>query len=489
MLSNGIFFSYYPAYAGDVHVEPTFGLEQRWTDNALSTSSDRKADFVTTADPGLSLSGEGRQLNFGLDYNAAYDAYASQSRLDGWRQTGLALAKAELVEGLLFLDARGSVSQEALSPTGAVTADNRTASGNRVQVGSTVVTPSLRHAFGGAVLAEVDYRHEQTAYMNAAAGSATSGIPLDSQGDGGKLSLRSGEDFDTTMWSAVSEVDRESRDSLVFTDVANTVGIERKLNSAVWLLAHLGYDRVSDPQIDGSKYSGVFYGGGAHWAPEATTDLRGEIGQRYDGLDLSLRGTTQVGPGLTLRVEHRTGLETEQQSFADALDLVERDDEGRFVNPFSGLAAAPTASPFVDSSSVFRVQRSDLALVYSREDDSVTLTAGQIGRKDASTLATTLANGLVLVPAGDSSAVTLALTASHRLGETLTASAGVSGEDIYGATLPSGKGQVWRAAFDLAYLVNPTTTARFGYRYVDTQPDQAASVHENMVSLGGRKTF
>ncbi len=474
-----------PALAGDVTVLPTLSGSESWTDNALSTSNTRKADFVTTVEPSVIVDGKGERLNFGVNYDVAYDAYADQTQLNGFRQNGFGDVRAELVPDWLFLDARGNMSEQTIAPVGVVTAGDRTAASNLVQVGSWSVTPSLLHRIGSTALVEASYRHDQLAYLTGldVAQIQPGQTVADSVGDGGHVKIRSGEDFTNLLWGYTADADRVSRAALVFTHVANTGQSELRIADGFGLLAHLGYDHVDDQQINSAKYSGVFYGAGFHWAPASDADLRLEVGRRYDGIDISALGTYHVGAFTALKVQQRSGLETEDETFANALDLIQRDPAGHYIDPFSSLAAAPSASPFTRSSSVFKIRRTDIAVNYAREENTAVLAGGLITRTDLSD------DGSLGGVGSQTSAFTLSVSLAHAVNESVSAGVTLGGEDVYGGTLPVDKGRTGRMGLDVVYLIDPTATVRVSYHYVDTHPDQGDPVHENMLTLGARKTF
>jgi uncharacterized protein (PEP-CTERM system associated) len=467
-----------PAEAADITITPSIALDEKFTDNVLVTSSNRQTDFITSVNPGLKVEGKGAQLNFGLDYQPAYDHYATNNHLDGWRHEGLGVGKAELVKDWLFLDLRGAISEENANPIGPGASTDRTAPLNRLQVATYSIGPSLRHAFADQVLAQLSYRHDQVAYRNSGATAVQNTNAVDSVGDGGRFELRSGEAYSTTQGSYAVAADRVDRADMVFTHVAHTGRAEQSVTEGVALLGHLGHDRISDPKVDGDRFGGAFYGGGLHWVPGEGSDVVAEVGQRYDGLDVAALGTLKVGGATTLRLSQQTNLETEEQSLANSLDVVERDAEGRFVDPFSGLRAAPTSSPFTRSTSVFKQRRSDAALQYGDADTQAVLSTGLVTRKSISAGA-----------GGTTSAMLATLSVDRRVREDVTASLQLGVDDIYKGSLASERGRAVKGLLGMTYAVTPMTTARASYRYVHTQPDQGANVHENMISLGGRMKF
>jgi hypothetical protein len=467
-----------PAVAGDVTFIPSIGLEEKFTDNVLATSSGREADLITTVSPELRLNGTGARATFALDYQPAYDLYAAHGSLNGWRHDGIGQGKAELLENWLFLDLRGAVSEENANPIGAVVSSDRTAPANRLQVVSYSASPSIRHAFADQALAELAYRRSEVHYSESGQSTGATTTASDSTDDGGRFDLRTGEAHQQTQAGYTATADRVDRASMVFTHIAHAGRVEQALTPGLGLLAHVGHDRLADPQIDGKRYGGMFYGGGAHWVPGPQSDLRAEVGHRYGGLETAALGKLQLGAFTSLNLVQQTSLETEEQAFADRLDQIQRDDQGRFVDPFSGYRATPNFSPFSRSTAVFKRRQTEAALRWADDRDQVALGGGLLTRKSVSTN-----------QPGTTSAAVVTLTFDHRLREDLSTDILLGLDEIYYGTSPADTGRQLKGAWALTYQVNPATMARASYRYVDTQPDQGPSITENMLTLGVRMTF
>jgi uncharacterized protein (PEP-CTERM system associated) len=470
-----------PAVAGEWQVTPSLTGEEKWTDNVYNTADNRKADLVTTLQPGIAISGEGAGVKAAMEYDLSYDLYASQTGLNGFRHNAMGLANAAVIDDLLYMDVRGSLNEESVNPIGAGAGDDRTAASNRVRVASYSAAPSLRHRFGSWGTGTAFYRHDETRYMATDTSSDPGTGTADSIGDSAKVEVQSGESFDRMLWDVGAETARVNRSSQIFTETSGTVRNETKVIRELGILAHVGHDTLHDTNLDSAKYSGVFYGGGLHWGPSPDTDVRGEVGYRYGGLDLSALASHHIGAFTTLRASHDTKVTTEGETFADALQAVERDASGQFIDPFSGMRANPTASPFARTSSLFKMHNTQAAVNFAQGRDSITLSTGLDSRKGLSTNPTDADAG--------STALTLALIYEHDLTERLKGIIAIAGDDIIQSDSALGKGRQLRTAFDLAYAINPSLAARAGYRYVDTKSEQSASITENVVMMGVRKSF
>ncbi len=131
-------------------VHASLGVDAGVTDNALRVGQPRRADAFTTASPILGVSGDTSRLKVNLSYAPVATLYAqtpSQNRFDHY---GNGVALATLVPEAVFLDLRGSVTQQ--SRTGGYYGQTSTLALNRndqVQTAAFSVTPYAEHRFGG----------------------------------------------------------------------------------------------------------------------------------------------------------------------------------------------------------------------------------------------------------------------------------------------------------------------------------------------------
>lgn len=465
------------ASAQTFQVTPSIGVEEKWTDNVLSSPSDKKSDFITTVTPSIKVNGKGARVNMGVDYSLSYDRYAAQNDLDGMRHQGVAMAGAEVIEDLFSVDARGAVSEKLIDPTATATADGRTAPSNQARVASYSMTPMLRHRFGSFAAAQLRYRHDETKYLSTGSGSNTNPGVSDSTGDMGAFGIRSGDDFTQLLWSYDAENSRRES-STVFIQTSHTGRGEYRINRDWGVLGHVGHDYLNGPDLDSDQYSGMFYGGGVHWTPSPRTDVSAEAGHRYDGLNVFVKATQSVGERTVVKLSHNTGVTTEAESIASSLSQVNRDQEGRLIDPFTGLAPDPTASQFQRTDSAFKQTTTSLSASHSMDRDTFMLTGALATREATGTAAN-----------GETTAVDLGVSWTHRLTELISSTAALGRADIIEAPTESGKVQRLRASLALNYVMTPTLTSHAGYWFVDSQPEVGSGVTENMVAVGLRKTF
>jgi len=157
------------------------------TDNALLVDRPRRADVFTNFSPSIQVAGDTARLKVNLNYAPVATVYAktpSQTRFD---QFGDAVALATIVPDAVFLDLRGSVTQQ--SRTGGYgQASTQTLNQNdQLQSIALSVTPYVQHRFSGWGTGRVGYslaRTIQDSRNNQGALSSNQAIALNNNGFG-----------------------------------------------------------------------------------------------------------------------------------------------------------------------------------------------------------------------------------------------------------------------------------------------------------------
>jgi len=492
-----------PADEAPREFDVTFGVEgdEKWSDNVYSTPQPTKADFITSAGASLGANVDTRRVKGGLNYGLTYDKYATYSDLDGFRQNGIGLFDAEVIDQRFFISGRASVSQQSISATGPTTADSRTAAGNTVRVYTESVSPRVQQRFGEWALGQISYHHDETRYENASQGtpqtnsvttsqSMTAANLNDSRTDGGRVEVRGGEAFSRLLWDYTGDVNRDVSSARTFDQVTHTVGTEYRLSADFGLLAAVGNDYLHSTAIDLSTYGGAFYSGGVHWTPSPDTDLRVGLGRRYDRPDWIMLLAHWLGPTTVVRVSVSSGVTTDSLSFERALNAVQRDVDGGFVDPFSGLTANPSASPFSRSNSIYWQRNSDLVLRHDELRDSVALSA-RVAEQQVIGTANNLNSqfGTNTTPGSSATVLAAYLTWMHHFTPDVSGLAVISQSDTIVSGGAIGRVTQRKGSLSLNYTLNPTLMGTLGYNIISTAPTPSGNISENMIAAGLRKTF
>ena len=85
-----------------------------YTNNLDLAPSDKTETFISTLEPGISISRQSRYLKLGADYRLSVVDYSTSTRSDNYFHNLNAFANAELVEDHLFVDTRATASQQLI---------------------------------------------------------------------------------------------------------------------------------------------------------------------------------------------------------------------------------------------------------------------------------------------------------------------------------------------------------------------------------------
>ncbi len=151
------------AFAAGWKLGAAVSLRETYTDNvALSASGSRSSDWITEVSPSLSLTGTFPTFKVRAEYSPSVLAYARDSSRNRFRNTlGLSNdGSIELVDKLVFLDARASVTETSVSAFGTQAGDAGSVTGNRAEVRAVSLSPFIRGRAPGGL--DYELRHTFT---------------------------------------------------------------------------------------------------------------------------------------------------------------------------------------------------------------------------------------------------------------------------------------------------------------------------------------
>ncbi len=472
--------------------------EEKATDNAHAASGGAKSDLITTITPSVGARYKTRALDLDLAYELGFDRYAVNRDLDGVRRTGLGVLDAALIERVLFLASRFSVTEQAINPTGPATADGQTTPGNRTRVATFSVTPRFEQRFGSWMVGQLSYRHDEVRYdlsgdsrtsADAVLNGLGSGGVNDSRTDSAKVELRSGEAFSRLLWDYSAQASRQSQGGQILKQDTHDVGVEYRLDDAVGLLGDIGHDSIRGDRIDSAALSGVFYSVGLHWTPSPDTDLRVGVGRRNGDQTLYVLGEHKFSPMTILRVSSKAGITTDAMAAIEALSTVQRDPNGVYVDPFSGRSANPGASLFTRSNAVYRQIVHSAVLSHANARDTLSAILSLAKQTIVGGL-TPSRSGLPATGQGTiSTTLSLGLEWTRQISPLTALTLNASKDDVIASNAPGGKSQRYRAGVSLNYQMNPQLNAYASYRFVDWRPEIGTRARENMLMVGVKKRF
>lgn len=476
-----------PAVAGDWRVTPSLGATESFTDNARSTSNNRKSDLISTVSPGVSVIGTGSQLQLDFDYTFNYDKYLDNTDLDGWRHAFTGGGRAEVIKEAVFLDLRGSITQETIDRRGTVTATERSGAGNQSDVYTYSVSPYWQNRFGSFAESELRYRFAQTIFgtpnsdvndnfvqsPNSASDSTTN------QFIG---SLVSGSDFGNLLWRLSGDASNTDRDRGTLETRTGEVALQYAVTRTVSVLAGGGYDDITDPTLV-RDLSGAFWNTGLQLTPSSRTKLRFLGGQRYNDTNYAGELSYQITPRITLAANYSDTILTQQTQFLTNLDNIERDQFGNFVDKRTGVnfsARNPGTLPLTDD--VFRDKTANASMRIFSDRNTYTFFVYHTKRESQSA-AVVGTDGTIFAP--DNETVTgTSFSFTRRLSEVMDAGLDFSYSHGKSDGGDNSTDNTYRATASLSYLFNPTLRGAVSYSYLNRQTDGGTPASLNTTDGG-----
>jgi uncharacterized protein (PEP-CTERM system associated) len=499
----GLLVASAPSLAGDWRITPSLGVTESVTDNARSTSNNRKTDLISTVSPGVSVIGTGRQLTLDFDYTFNYDKYVDNTDLDGWRNAFTGGGRAEVIKESVFLDLRGSISQEAIDRRGAVTATERSGAGNQSDVYTYSVSPYWQNRFGSFAESELRYRFAQSIFSTPSSdvNDNTTQNPnsaSDATTNQFSANLVSGADFGNLLWKLSGDASNTDRDRGTLETRNGDVALQYAITRTVSLLAGGGYDDIQDPTLI-RDLSGPYWNTGLQLTPSSRTKLRFLGGRRYNDTNYAGELSYQITPRMTLAANYSDTILTQQTQFLTNLDNIERDQFGNFVDKRTGVnfsARNPGALPLTDD--VFREKTANASMRFFSDRNTYTVFIFHTKRESQSA-AVVGTDGTIFAPTNEEVTGT-SFNFSRRLTEVVDAGFNFSYSHGKSEGGDSSTDNTYRATASLGYLLNPTLRGAVSYSYLNRQTnggtpaslnttDGGDDLVENIVFVSLRKFF
>lgn len=287
--------------ANSWRIVPLLDVSQIFTDNVNTQPGERAhSQFLTAISPGVLVSRKGPRLV--LDGQYQYHYYANAHEQYGTRRSVNQLranARAELVEDMLFVDARATALQRGISPFGQQVSDNSYSSANSANVKTWYVSPYLVNRFGRVARSELRYVRDSVDAGNSGLAST----------DGDTLSFRlnSGvawNDFGWGISASEQRIDHKVRNDSTIKQ--GSVNLSYQLFPTLGLTAAVMHDDYDYEAVGGAN-GGRGWSTGFRWTPSRRTSLQASWGHRY------------YGPSRVLNATHRSRRTLWTLSYDDAV--------------------------------------------------------------------------------------------------------------------------------------------------------------------------
>ncbi|MES2740008.1 MAG: TIGR03016 family PEP-CTERM system-associated outer membrane protein [Pseudomonadota bacterium] len=276
------------ARGADWSIAPTLRLRESYSDNiALAPPGQNHAGLISEVAPGLVLAARGPRLDLQLAYSLARLSNTRQP--DATSHQLSAEARAQLLEDWLFLDARSSISERNVSAFGPQLADQLHRTPNQSSVGSTSLSPYLRHRWIGLAGAELRYTHTRIDSDSALLGSRADQVQCELTGE---------RPAGSWNWRAHYER-RRGEDGSRAPQVSQraTLTLSYPVSASLGLFGTIGHeaqgyrDEQAGQGVAGESPQGRSWSLGAGWYPSARTSLVVSGGKRFFGNTYSADAT------------------------------------------------------------------------------------------------------------------------------------------------------------------------------------------------------
>ncbi|MBT6276398.1 MAG: TIGR03016 family PEP-CTERM system-associated outer membrane protein [Chromatiales bacterium] len=471
LLAAGItFVAAHSAAAGDWTIVPRFNVEETFTDNvSLAAPGNERHEFITSVEPGLSISGTGKRLQLTFDYNVEgliYQRDATPNAINQQMQTN---ATAELWEDVVFIDVDATRSQQNGNSLVATASDNLSSTGNSIEVTTFNISPYVRHRLGS--FADSEFRYTVDAVSNDANGLRTTSSSSTSES-----SLRSGKYFSRVQWSLSYRRQRVITTSGSINRFRNIEGeVRYQFNRSYGVVAKLGKQRNVFPSTQ-TPPGGRHWEMGLIWTPSARTSLDARFGRQPFGRNHSMEFSHR-----SKRLKWDASF-SQQQTSSRQLQLE------RVLIPLTDVLGNPVVDPTSGAQveiPVDTINPTDEVVVQARFDGSAVYS----GRRTTARLAIFSEERTFQVSGNFSQTIGASFNVDRKITpqDTLTASGSMS---VSKDTAANQKDERTTLSLRYTHLFGKNLRGVLGYNKVKQNSSSAGNEYdENRVSVGLLATF
>ena len=503
-------------------VTTSLGADIGITDNALRVERPRRADAFTLLSPNLQVSGDTARLKVNLNYSPTASVYAQTSSQTRFDQFGNVVALATIVPDAVFIDLRGSVSQQ--SRTGGYGQAN-TQTLNRddqIQTVALSVTPYTEHRFGGWGTGRVGYslartiqdsrnnqdtlNSNQTFLINNNGFGATGNLTTQRE----RASFVTGENLGRVNNATVVEAVQYSGGSTYRgahrNQVTNDVGYA--VTRTITALAGFGYQDLRFGGAPGVRINEPIWSVGGRITPNPDSTLTVTYGHR-DGFNaVAVDGSYSPTARTRVFVRYSTGLTTDAEEQQSLLQSTNVGPAGLLVDSVTGAPVSSASGAFGTQNGLYRLRRFSITGLLLLNRDALSVSLAQDDRTNVNSI--TASAGAAAVPAGSSSSGSIGtLSWQHELSPALSSSAslsyGIEDNGSVTGAVSSGSQRTVQTSLGLNYVFTQTLTGNARYSFTDrsggvgrtTQSNPSPfgfgqagqNLTENLLLVGLRKSF
>ncbi len=482
-------------------VTTSLGVDVGLTDNALRVERPRRADIFTEFSPSIQVSGDTSRLKVNLNYAPVASVYAqtpSQTRFD---QFGNAVALATIVPDAVFLDLRGSVTQQSRAGGYGQTSTQTLNRNDQIQTIALSATPYVEHRFAGWGTGRIGYsvaRTIQGSRGNQNTAGANDILLLNNNGFGvpGNLTTQrerasfvTGENLGRVNDIVVLEAVQYSGGQLYRgahrNQVTNDVGYA--VTRTITALAGFGYQDLRFGGTPGVRINEPIWSVGGRVTPNADSTLTITYGHR-DGFNAAaVDGSYAPTARTRVFVRYSTGLTTDSEEQQNLLQSTNVGPTGLLVDNATGAPVSSSSGAFGTQNGLYRLRRASVTGLLVLNRDAVSVSLAQDERTNVSS--TTASAGTSALPAGGSnSGVIGTLSWQHELSPVLSSSAsfsyGVEDNGNGGGAASSDTQHTIQTSLALNYAITQTLTGSAQYLFTDRSGAAARTTQSNPSPFG-----
>jgi len=503
-------------------VTASLGVNGGITDNALRVDRPRRADVFTEFSPSIQVSGDTARLKVNLNYAPVASVYAKTPNQTRFDQFGNAVALATIVPDAVFLDLRGSVTQQSRTGGYGQTSTQALNRNDQLQSIALSVTPYAEHRFSGWGTGRVGYslaRTIQDGRNNQGTLSANQAFALNNNGLGStgnlttqreRASFVTGENLgrvnDIVIAEAVQYSGGESYRGAHRNQLTNDVGYA--VTRTITALAGFGYQDLRFSGTPGVRINEPIWSVGGRIAPNSDSTLTVTYGHR-DGFNAAaVDGAFSPTARTRVFVRYSTGLTTDAEEQQNLLQSTNVGPAGLLVDSVTGAPVSSSSGAFGTQNGLYRLRRFSITGLLILNRDAVSVSLAQDDRTSVNSIAANA--GAASVPAGASNSGTIAtLSWQHELSPVLSSSAsfsyGIENNGSTAGTASSGSQRTIQTSLALNYVFTPTLSGNVQYLFTDrsggagrtTQLNSntfgfgqaGQNLTENLLLVGLRKSF
>ena len=482
-------------------VTTSLGLDVGVTDNALRVERPRRADIFTEFSPSIQVSGDTARLKVNLNYAPTANVYATTSSQTRFDQFGNAVALATIVPDAVFLDVRGSVTQQSRTGGYGQTSTQTLNRDDQVQSIALSATPYAEHRFGGWGTGRIGYslaRTIQNSRSDQNTLNTNQAFLFNNNGFGAtgnlttqreRMSFVTGENLgrvnDVLVVEAVQYSGGAAYRGAHRNQVTNDIGYA--VTRTITALAGFGYQDLRFAGTPGIRINEPIWSIGGRITPNPDSSLTITYGHR-DGFNAAaVDGSYSPTARTRVFVRYSTGLTTDSEEQQSLLQSANVGPTGLLVDSVTGAPVSSASGAFGTQNGLYRLRRFSITGLLILNRDALSLSLAQEDRTNISSI--TASAGAAAVPAGASNSGTIGtLSWQHELSPDLSSSAsfsyGIENTGSGAGTASLGSPRTIQASFALNYVFTQTLTGNARYLFTDRSGGVGRTAQSNSSRFG-----